>query len=222
MMRLLHGRVHLTLHELTARPGPPLLLLHELYSDRRGWGDVAAGWPGNVYALDFCGHGDSQAVKGGSYTPELLVADADLALQQLGEVSVVGAGIGAYVALLLAGARAGAVRRAVLLAGAGLAGGGATPDFTRRAPSFWPETKPDADRRFDPMVRLLEMDVRPVDYVQQFAVAARSLMLVEDGSARPPWWEATRRHAGRDLEASELEQALAQLVSGYAKRTGEK
>ena len=223
-MRILHARVHLTLHELTAKPGVPLLLLHELYGNGKAWGDVANDWPGSVYALDFCGHGDSQWVSGGSYTPELLVADADTALQQLGgNVALAGSGIGAYVALLLAGARSNAVSAAVLLPGAGLEGGGAVPDFERRRPDFW-ESISRRDGDFDPMVRLLNVDIRPVDYAQQFATAARALFLVEDGTARPPWWEAVRSHGKVELSAADpravLSRAATYCVS--VSRPGEK
>ena len=62
-------------------------------------------WPGPVWALDFTGHGASTVPRGGGYTAEVLMADADAALAHLGPATVLGRGLGAYVALLLAGAR---------------------------------------------------------------------------------------------------------------------
>ena len=93
----------------------PLLLLHGL--GERSRCHVFAGWPGPVYGLDFTGHGASTIPAGGGYSAEILLADADAAVRHLGEVTVAGRGLGAYVALLLAGpARAvvvghGAARR---------------------------------------------------------------------------------------------------------------
>ena len=125
---ILHGRVALALHELRAGHGRPLLLLHAL--GERTPSTVPAlydAWPGPVHGLDFTGHGASTLPKGGGYTCEMLMADADAALGALGEATVVGRGIGAYVAVLLAGARPTAVRGAILRDGPGLVGGGITP-----------------------------------------------------------------------------------------------
>jgi pimeloyl-ACP methyl ester carboxylesterase len=55
------------------------------------------------------------------------MADADTALRHLGRATLVGRGLGAYVALLLAGARPTGVRGAILRDGLGLAGGGPRP-----------------------------------------------------------------------------------------------
>ena len=128
-MRIKHGRVSLELHELVRRDGPALLLLHALYGSHSDWGESPGCWPGAVYGLDFSGHGGSAWVTGGGYTAELLAGDADAALAQIGHATLAGAGIGAYVALLLAGARPEHVPAALLLPGAGLEGGGAAPDF---------------------------------------------------------------------------------------------
>src|SRR5439155_14846169 len=114
---LRHSKVDLALHEL--RPGRsagrPLLLLHGL-GERSPVAPPAGtdGWPGPVVALDFTGHGESTVPAGGGYTPEQLMADADIALAHLGPSTVVGRGLGAYVALLVAGARPAVVRGAVL------------------------------------------------------------------------------------------------------------
>ena len=55
------------------------------------------------------------------------MGDADVALAHLGAATVLGRGLGAYVALLIAGARPHLVRGAVLCDGPGLAGGGIGP-----------------------------------------------------------------------------------------------
>ena len=104
-MRLQHARTALELHELSHRDGPSLLLLHALGGSSVDWSEAPALWPGRVYALDFSGHGRSEWVRGGVYLPEFLVADADIALAHIGAAALAGAGVGAYVALLLAGAR---------------------------------------------------------------------------------------------------------------------
>jgi len=137
---------------------------------------------------------ESDSVRGGAYSTELLAGDADTALAQVGRAAVAGAGVGAYVSLLLAGARPELVPAALLLPGRGLAGGGAWPVFTetsrRIAPLFAEDARPPGGE--DPRVRRLEYDIRPPDYAVTLARAARRLLLVEDGGARPPWWEAVR------------------------------
>ena len=45
------------------------------------------------------------------------------------------------------------------------------------------------DRR---ALRWFDQDIRPVDYAHEFAAAATRLLLVEDGSAAPPWWKTIR------------------------------
>jgi pimeloyl-ACP methyl ester carboxylesterase len=189
-MRLEHGRVGLELHTLAASSGPPLLLLHELYGSSADWNMETLRWPGPVYGLDFTGHGRSDHLRGGAYLPELLLADADTALTRIGDACVAGRGFGAYVALLLAGARAASVPASLLLPGRGLAGGGDRPSFAPEvfthylAPTGEPAS--GADRR----VRALELDVRPADYAAVFARSARRLLLREEGTPRPPWWRA--------------------------------
>jgi pimeloyl-ACP methyl ester carboxylesterase len=125
---LTHNQVQLALHQLRPGEGRALLLLHglgESSPDRvPAWAEA---WPGPVHALDFTGHGASTVPAGGGYNAEILLADADAALAHLGEVTVVGRGLGAYVALMLAGARAAHVKGAVLCDGPGLAGGAIGP-----------------------------------------------------------------------------------------------
>ena len=103
---------------------------------------------------------------GGGYSAEILLADADAALGRArrGEaaVTVVGRGLGAYIALLLAGARAAQVRGAVLCDGPGLAGGPRADVAELRLPRRRAATP-------DPYALLeLSRDLRPPDYATLF------------------------------------------------------
>jgi pimeloyl-ACP methyl ester carboxylesterase len=144
-----------------------------------------------VLAVDFCGHGESEPLRGGGYWPELLLGDADIALEQIGQAAVIGAGLGAYIALLLAGARPQSVPAALLLPGRGLAGGGPQPDFDRPfltalTPADHAPLPPGCDRWVP-----LDLDPRPPN-TRRSSPPARRLVLLEDGDPRPPWWEAAR------------------------------
>ena len=127
---LTHNRVKLALHHLRSGAGQPLLHLHALGEHSPGHvpADIES-WPGPVFALDFTGHGASTVPGGGGYTSEVLMGDADAALQMLGTATVVGRGLGAYIALLIAGGRPQQVRGAILCDGAGLVGGGGLPQL---------------------------------------------------------------------------------------------
>ena len=100
-----HNRISLALHPLREGAGRPLLALHGL-GERSPAGSPTTWRPGPapVWALDFTGHGDSSIPAGGGYYAEVLMADADAALAHLGPSTVYGRGLGAYVALLVAGA----------------------------------------------------------------------------------------------------------------------
>lgn len=169
---LTHGRVTLALHELRSGSGRSLLLLHGL--GERSVSSVppeADAWPGPVHALDFTGHGDSATPAGGGYTAEHLLSDADLALAHLGTATVLGRGIGGYVALLLAGSRPGDVRGAVIADGPGLAGGGARPGSAAII-----TVDPALAGPPDPFALAeLARDVRPPDYATSFARQATHL-----------------------------------------------
>ncbi|MBW2279294.1 MAG: alpha/beta fold hydrolase [Deltaproteobacteria bacterium] len=213
MKRLRHGKVELALH--TLRPGEerPLLLLHGLGErSPAAVPDELSAWTGPVYALDFTGHGASTIPKGGGYHPEMLLADADAALAELGPVTLAGRGLGGYVAILLAGARPDRVRGVLVLDGPGLSGGGARPVSTHIG-------TPDRDASAppDPFALLeLSTDVRPPDYATLFARRARDLSGIDRPIAvcaaeRPVWLEAVLGDSG--VEASEPGEALARFAS---------
>lgn len=206
-MRLKHGHIELALHELRAGDGLPLLLLHALRGSSAAW-KLPLSWPGPVHALDFAGHGRSDWLKGGGYYPELCVGDADAALAHLGPAVVVGAGLGAYVALMLAGARPDHVPAVLLLPGAGIEGAGAVPEF--EAPI--PDPVAYAARRangFDPLVEMMEHFVRPADYADELGAAAKRIVLLEDGEPRPQWWTTLRPSA--EIVTADLSVALDRL-----------
>jgi pimeloyl-ACP methyl ester carboxylesterase len=213
-MRLTHGRIQLELHTLRAglrsddhadaraKEERPLLLLHELGGASSQWSvEALSAWPGPIHALDFPGHGASDRLIGGGYTPEYYLADADIAVHAIdprGRCALAGAGIGGYVAMLLAATRRESIPGALILPGRGLAGGGLLPDWSRppfpgldewdadnlaRAKRYLPET--------DPMVAECERDIRPESYVRAFADEARGLILseaVSTGDEVPTWW----------------------------------
>jgi pimeloyl-ACP methyl ester carboxylesterase len=186
-----HNKIDLALHRL--RDGEegrrPLLHLHGL--GEQSPTEVPApleSWPGPIWALDFTGHGASTVPKGGGYTAETLMGDADAALAHLGELTVYGRGLGAYIALLLAGARPTLVKGAILDDGPGLAGGGpqpASPVLLRIADGL--PTPPDPFALAE-----LSHDVRPPDYAATFvrqAVHFGSLdpCVAVAARVRPPW-----------------------------------
>jgi pimeloyl-ACP methyl ester carboxylesterase len=206
---LQHNRIKLALHALRAGPGRTLLLLHGL--GERSPAAVPqelAAWPGPVYALDFTGHGASTVPRGGGYTCELLMADADAALARLGEATILGRGVGAYVALLIAGGRPTKVRGAILCDGPGLAGGGAG------STSAWiPFVDPSQAAPPDPFALVeLATDIRPPDYAAIFArQAAQFAGLPRPISVcaceRPEWLAAVVNELG--VEMTNLREALA-------------
>lgn len=203
---LRHNKVDLALHRLRGPAagapghgdGRPLLHLHGL--GERSPDAVPphlAAWPGHVWALDFTGHGASTVPRGGGYFCELLMADVDAALAHLGPATVYGRGLGAYVALLIAGARPDLVRGAILDDGPGLAGGGIEPGtpFVLGVP-LGPSGPPDP-------YALLELshDVRPPDYATTYARQAATLSDLDTPVAvaavvRPPWLAAVAAEPG--------------------------
>jgi pimeloyl-ACP methyl ester carboxylesterase len=205
---LQHNRIRLALHTLRASEGLGLLMLHGLgeRSPSRLPVEVAE-WPGPVYALDFTGHGASSVPVGGGYTCELLMADVDTALSQLGSATLLGRGIGAYVALLTAGARPERVRGAIICDGPGLAGGGSSSN-SPQVP-FVDESQLSPP---DPYALVeLATDIRPRDYASAFARQAAQFSgltqpLCVCARERPGWLAEVMNEL--DLEPMRLIQAL--------------
>lgn len=227
-MRLIHRRSEIELHTLREGEGLPLLLLHELGGSASDWSvDSVENWPGPVHALDFAGHGASGSLKGGGYYTEHFLGDADIALSVIcaeGECAVAGAGIGAYVALLLAGARRNHVLAAMLLPGRGLSGGGSIPKVQGRAYTNldeWDALTAEFAARYlpgtDPMVAACELDTRPEEYVREFVKGARRLILSEAvsvGDDVPPWW-----HIATEAPSSQLAPAGQEASAGKLETT---
>jgi pimeloyl-ACP methyl ester carboxylesterase len=203
---LVHNRARLALHELRSAPGRPLLLLHGL-GERTP--DVAPAWtdswPGPVLGLDFTGHGRSTVPLGGGYSAEVLMADVDAALAEVGPTSIMGRGLGAYIGLLIAGARPDVVRGIVLADGPGIVGGGVVPGTAFVTALGEPVSQaPDPNALFE-----LSRDVRPPDYAQEYV---RQIMqfsgldrpLIVAAVNRPEWLAAVVAEPGV-VEASVAE-----------------
>lgn len=210
---LVHNKIHLALHEVRIGTGRPLLLLHGLGEQSPATApSFADGWAGPVMALDFTGHGASTVPAGGGYSAEILLGDADLALAHLGEATVVGRGLGGYIALMLAGARGDRVRGAVICDGPGLWGGPTGPTST----SF--VTLEDVRTSPDPYALLeLSRDLRPRDYAALFARMALEHSGLDEpitvaAVVRPPWLEAVVAEVG--VTVGTIEEALATYSAG--------
>jgi pimeloyl-ACP methyl ester carboxylesterase len=210
---LSHVRVRLALHPLKPGGAPNLLLLHglgERTPDRLP--AFLDGWAGAVYGLDFVGHGQSEVPAGGGYTSEVLMGDADAALAHIGPATVLGRGLGAYIALLLAGARPELVRGAVLADGPGLAGGGPSPG------SPYVGSPVGAGGKTPDPFALLELsrDLRPPDYATSFARQATSLSdlahpITVSALVHPDWLAAVVAEPG--VQEASLERALDHYAS---------
>lgn len=194
---LRHHRSDLALHRLAEGTGRPLLLLHGLGERTPATVPAHVAWPGPVYGLDFTGHGRSTLPVGGGYTSEILVGDVDAALERLGQVTILGRGLGAYIALLTAAARPAQVVGAVLTDGPGLVGGGVHPG----SPSLsYPA--PGSEGPPDPFALVeLSRDVRPPDYAQtyvRFFVERSGLdrPLMVTAVVRPEWLVAVAAEPG--------------------------
>lgn len=212
---LQHYRSTLALHRLSDGDGRPLLLLH-------GLGECTpprapaylSGWPGPVWGLDLTGHGASTVPVGGGYTAELLLADVDHAAAELGEMTVLGRGLGAYLALLIAGARPQQVHGAILFDGPGLIGGGVRPG------SAWiADLDAGAGERSPDPFALAELarDVRSVDYATTYvrlacAGAALDEPICVSTVSRPEWLAAVAAEPGV------LDLPLLDAVAHFARR----
>lgn len=215
LLWLRHHRVHLALHRVAPGDDPsfrPLLLLHGLGERTPTQVPDEVHWPGPVFGLDFTGHGRSSVPVGGGYTSEILVGDVDAALERLGQVTILGRGLGAYIGLLIAAARPAQVIGTVLADGPGLVGGGIHPG----SPSIaYPA--PHAEPLPDPFA-LLELadDVRPPDYAQtyvRFVVERSSLErpITVASVVRPAWVDAVASEPG--VSSSSVAEALANYAS---------
>ncbi len=207
---LRHHRIDLALHRLTDGSDPsarPLLLLHGLGECTPADVPVGVRWPGPVFGLDFTGHGRSTVPVGGGYTSEILVGDVDAVLEGLGQVTILGRGLGAYIALLVAAARPAQVVGAVLTDGPGLVGGGVHPG----SPSV-PYPAPGSSPVPDPFALLeLARDVRPPDYAQTYVrfVVERSELdqpITVTAVVRPAWLAAVASEPG--VGEADLTEAL--------------
>lgn len=214
------GRADLALHQLADGDGPQLLLLHGLgeRAPHRVPDNVAEHWRGPVAALDFLGHGESTRPRGGGYTSEQLMGDGDAALAELGEATVLGRGLGAYIALLLAGGRPELVRGAILADGPGFAGGGPSPSspvvVRPPVPSAAPLTSPDDPDPF--ALAELARDIRPPDYAVTFARQATTLSALPTpicvtAIARPEWLVSVLNEPG--VQECTLDDALEMYAS---------
>jgi pimeloyl-ACP methyl ester carboxylesterase len=198
---LTHNRITLALHRLREGDGRPLLLLHGLGEQSPTSVPVwAAAWPGPVAALDFTGHGRSTVPRGGGYSSEMLLGDADAAIAELGEATVLGRGLGAYIALQIAGGRARQVIGAVLCDGPGLAGGPTEPTsqtfLTLHTSQHRPGRSPDPYALVE-----LGRDLRPPDYATSFVRLALQGSRLDDPITvaavfKPAWLEAVVAERG--------------------------
>lgn len=209
---LFNGELPLALHTLAGGEGRPLLLLHGLAEQspmgRPAW---TAAWPGPVLALDFTGHGESGVPVGGGYMPESLMSDVDLVLATRGPCTIVGRGLGAWVGLLIAGARPDLVHGVVLFDGGGLAGGGPQP------PTPHVTVLPAGEGSTPDPYALAELsrDPRPPDYALDFVrfVLEDSPLpnpIVVSARIRPDWLAAVAADIG--VVEMPLEQALASFA----------
>jgi alpha-beta hydrolase superfamily lysophospholipase len=114
-------------HEPAVRPAPAVILVHMLSRSRRDWDGVAARLASDgigALAIDLRGHGDSPAFAFAPDTPDYtpLVADVAAARRYLGSrsdvlharIGVLGASLGANLAVLAAAGDAGVSSLALL------------------------------------------------------------------------------------------------------------
>jgi len=107
--------------------GTPLVILHSLLTDRRAFDGVLSSLPGRVIALDLPGYGlsDNVATSIEAFADQMAAAIAEICDEP---ATVMGNGLGAFVALGLAIRHPDLVRRLVLV------GAGATfPEHARPA-----------------------------------------------------------------------------------------
>jgi pimeloyl-ACP methyl ester carboxylesterase len=217
---LTHGRIILALHLLRPAAGPasdpalPLLMLHGLGGATPASASLAVNenWSGPIYGLDFSGHGQSTCAVGGGYSAEVLMADVDAALREIGPAVLLGSGLGGYVALLTAGAAPSRVHALVITGGSGLAGGGVRPGSESIYVPTDTGTPTEGRATPDPFALVeLAMDIRPPNYaasfVRQFVSVCETPQPVSVcTAARPPWLAAVVEEYG--VVTAGIEEAL--------------
>lgn len=210
---LRHNRIDLALHLLRPASDPtvrPLLVLHGLGEESSRLSLEHVEWAGEVHGLDFTGHGRSTVPVGGGYTCEILVGDVDAAVDHLGSVTVLGRGLGGYIALLIAAARPDAVMGVVIADGPGIAGGGIQPGSPSVAfPAPWSQGPPDPFALID-----LTRDMRPPDYAQNLLHlalenSALDVVVHVTAVARPEWVEGIVNQPG--VRTAGLAEALGEF-----------
>jgi len=174
-VHLQHNRVTLALHCIKEGTGRPLLLLHGLSESAANMSSLRVAWNGPIWALDFTGHGQSH----------------------IGEATIVGRGLGGYIAFLIAGARPQLVRGAVIMDGPGLSGGAIQATSSSEiAITDRPGTTPDPWALIE-----LSRDARPPNYAVTFVHLATTGSSLDEPIAvtckvTPPWVEAIRAEPG--------------------------
>lgn len=197
IIHLQHNRVSLALHRVRDGAGRPLLLLHGLGEDAHNMSRLDVAWNGPVWALDFTGHGQSTVPRGGGYSAEILMADVDIVLRHLGEATILGRGLGGYVAFLIAGARPQLVKGAVIIDGPGLAGGAIQVTSSSEI-----SVAARTGQTPDPWALIeLSRDARPPNYAVTFVRLATTGSSLEEPIAvackvNPPWVEAISAEPG--------------------------
>lgn len=206
---LRHNRRELALHDLRSGTGRPLLLLHGLGESAQVHRIEQYGsWLGPIFGLDLCGHGKSDFSLGHGYSSEGMMSDVDIAVAELEECAIAGRGFGAYLALMMAGARPTQVFGAILSDGPGLGGGG--PEANLLPVSWEGSSNPGSP---DPYALVeLSSDVRPPEYAIKYAkLAARNTEFNEPifvaARSHPAWLAAVI--AEPNVTTSTLDQSLA-------------
>lgn len=207
-VHLQHNRVSLALHQVKEGTGRPLLMLHGLSESATNMSTLPVTWSGPVWALDFTGHGESTVPRGGGYSAEILMADVDVALRHIGEATLLGRGLGGYIAFLISGARPALVRGVVIIDGPGLTGGAIqATSASEIAIAARPGTTPDPWALIE-----LSRDARPPNYAVTFVRLATEGSSLDEPIAvtckvTPPWVEAIRAEPGVITDIS-MQEAL--------------
>ena len=164
-----------------------------------------------MYGLDLTGHGESTVPLAGGYSAEVLMADVETALRHLGPSTIVGRGLGAYLALLVAGARPDLAAGVVLLDGPGMIATSTGPGSSMPAlPDSGATAPPDPFALAE-----LSRDIRAPDYAAVFvrmALLGSSLAnpITVASVNRPPWVQ------GVVDEPGVLELPVAEALERYA------